>query len=147
MLCSMQHCETVPPIRFAVWVRFAPNRGLRHPIDRWTGRSRLRYDDFMPRKPNPLQSALQEAVRGAIADDARAVERKARQEARRQEREADAALAATDPLSGLRERLNQIEEQLAGLKRAHQQKGDALAARLIETLERERALIFVKLGR
>jgi hypothetical protein len=107
----------------------------------------LRYDDCMPRKPNPLQSALQEAVRGAIADDARAVERKARQEARRQEREADAALAATDPLSGLRERLNQIEEQLAGLKRAHQQKGDALAARLIETLERERALIFVKLGR
>ena len=67
----------------------------------------------MPRKTDPLRSAIQEAVRVAIADDARAVDRKARQEARRQEREADALLAAADPQVALRERLNQIEEQLA----------------------------------
>jgi hypothetical protein len=107
----------------------------------------LRYDHFMARKPDPLQSAIQAAVRDAIADDARAVERKARQDARRQEREADAALAAADPQAALRERLSQIDEQLAGLKRAHQQRGDALAGRLIETLERERAQLLVKLGR
>ncbi len=116
-------------------------------IDLWTRRSRLRYDVFMPRKPNPLHSAIQEAVRGAIADDARAVERKARQEARRQEREADAALAKADPQAPQRERLSQIDEQLAGLRQAHQQKGDALAGRLIETLERERAQLLAKLGR
>ena len=88
----------------------------------------------MARKPNPLQSALQEVVRGAIAADERAAERKARQEARRQEREADAALAASDPQAALRERLTQVETQLEGLKRVHQQKGDALAGRLVQTL-------------
>ena len=117
------------------------------PIESWTPRSRLRYHDFMPRKPDPLRSAIQEAVRGAIADDARAVDRKARQKARRQEREADAMLAAADPQAALRERLNQIEGQLAELKRLHEHKGDALAGRIIQTLERERADLRVKLGR
>jgi hypothetical protein len=101
----------------------------------------------MARKPNPLQSAIQEVVRGAIANDLRATERKARQEARRQEREADAALAAADPQAALRERLAQVEEQLAGLKRAHQQKGDALAGRLVQTLETEKAQLLSKLSR
>jgi hypothetical protein len=101
----------------------------------------------MARKINPLRSAIQEAVRGAIADEARAAERKARQEARRQEREADATLAAADPQAALRERLSQIDGQLAKLKRMHQQKGDAVAGRLTETLERERAEIAAKLGR
>jgi hypothetical protein len=106
----------------------------------------LRYDEFMARKPNPLQSAIQAAVRDAIADDARAVERKARQAARRQEREADAALAAADPQAAQRERLLQIDEQLERLKQA-QRKGDALAGRLIETLERERSQLMAKLRR
>ena len=101
----------------------------------------------MARKINPLRSAIQEAVRGAIADEARAAERKVRQEARREEREADAALAAADSQAPLRERLSQVEGQLAGLKRMHQQNGDALAGRLIETLERQRAELLVKLGR
>ena len=100
----------------------------------------------MARKPDPLQSAIQAAVRDAIADDARAVERKARQAARRQEREADAALAAADPQAALRERLLQIDDQLERLKQA-QRKGDALAARLIETLERERSQLLAKLKR
>jgi hypothetical protein len=99
----------------------------------------------MARKINPLRSVIQDAVRGAIADEARAAERKARKEAQRQEREADAALAAADPQAMLRERLSQIDGQLAGLKRM-QQKGDALAGRLTETLERERAGILAKLG-
>lgn len=90
---------------------------------------------------------MQEAVRGAIANDARAVERKARQEARKQEREADAALAAADPQAAHRERLTQIEEQLAGLKQVHQKKGDALAGRLVQTLELERAQLLSKLRR
>jgi hypothetical protein len=107
----------------------------------------LRYHDFMPRKPDPLRSAIQEAVRNAIADDTRAVDRKARQEARRQEREADAMLAAADPQAALRERLTQIEGQLSELKRLHEQKGDALAGRIVETLERERAELRVKLAR
>ncbi len=101
----------------------------------------------MAKKINPIRSAIQEAVRGAIADEARAAERKARQEARRQEREADAALAAADPQEALRERLGQIDGQLAELKRLHQQKGDALAGRLIETMERERAELLRKLSR
>src|SRR3954469_22100563 len=101
----------------------------------------------MARKTNPLQSALQEVVRGAIANDARATERKARQEARSQERQADAALAAADPQAAHRERLAQIEEQLIGLKQVHQQKGDALAGRLIQTLELERTRLLSKLGR
>jgi hypothetical protein len=101
----------------------------------------------MARKTNPLQSAIQEVVRGAIANDVRATERKARQEARRQEREADAALAAADPQATLRERLAQVDEQLAGLKRVHQQKGDALAGRLVQTLEIERAQLLSKLSR
>jgi hypothetical protein len=101
----------------------------------------------MARKTNPLQSALQEVVRGAIADDVRAMERKARQEARRQEREADAALAAADPQAALRERLIQVEAQLVELKRLHQQKGDALAGRLVQTLELERTQLLSKLNR
>jgi hypothetical protein len=101
----------------------------------------------MARKPDPLRAVIQDAVRGAIADEARAVERKARQDARRQEREADAALAAADPQAALRERLLQVEDQLAGLKQIHQQKGDALAGRLVETLERERAGLLAKLRR
>jgi hypothetical protein len=101
----------------------------------------------MARKDNPLRSAIQEAVRGAIADEARAAERKVRQEARRQEREADAAIAAADPQAALQERLSQVEGQLTGLKRMHQEKGDALAGRLIETLERQRAEILAKLRR
>jgi hypothetical protein len=99
----------------------------------------------MARKNDPLRSAMQEAVRDAIASDTRAVERKARQEARRQEREADASLAASDPKAALRERLAQIDDQLPGL-RAHAQKGDALARRLAETLELERAKLLAKLG-
>jgi hypothetical protein len=101
----------------------------------------------MARKTNPLQSAIQEVVRGAIANDERATARKARQEARRQEREADAALAAADPKAALRERLTQVEDQLAGLKRVHQQKGDALAGRLVQTLELEKAQLLSKLSR
>ena len=100
----------------------------------------------MARKPDPLRSAIHDAVRGAIADEARAAERKVRQEARRQEREADAALAAADPQAALRERLDQLDTQLAGL-RVQQQKGDALAGRLIETLERERSGLLAKLRR
>jgi len=100
----------------------------------------------MARKVDPLRSVIQDAVRGAIADEARAAERKVRQEARRQEREADATLAAADPQSALRERLIQLDAQLEGLKRTHQQKGDALAGRLVETLERERAGLLAKLG-
>ena len=101
----------------------------------------------MARKVDPLRSVIQDAVRGAIADEARAVERKARQEARRQEREADATLAAADPQAAIRERLAQIDGQLEGLKQMHQKRGDALAGRLIETLERERAALLAKLGR
>ena len=101
----------------------------------------------MARKPNPLQSAIQEVVRGAIANDQRATERKARQDARRQEREADAALAAADPQAALRERLTQIEAQLEGLKQVHQKKGDALAGRLVQTLELERAQLLSKMRR
>ena len=101
----------------------------------------------MARKNNPIQSAIQEVVRGAIANDLRAVERKARQEARRQEREADDALAAADPQAALRERLTQIEAQLAGLKQVHQEKGDALAGRLVQTLELEKAQLLSKLRR
>src|SRR4051794_40351364 len=101
----------------------------------------------MARKINPLHSALQEVVRGAIANDERAAQRKVRQEARRQEREADAALAASDPQAALRERLAQVDEQLAGLKQVHQQKGDALAGRLVQTLELERAQLLSKLRR
>ncbi|WP_395023195.1 hypothetical protein [Dongia sp.] len=100
----------------------------------------------MAKKDDPLRSAIHEAVRGAIADDKRAAERKVRQDARRQEREADATLAATDPQASLRERLAQIEGQLASL-RAHQKKGDALAGRLVETLELERVRLLAKLGR
>jgi hypothetical protein len=107
----------------------------------------LRYQGFMARKIDPLRSVIQEAVRGAIADEARAAERKVRQEARRQEREADSALAAADSQAPLRERLSQVEGQLEGLKRMHQQKGDALAGRLIETLERERTTLLAKLSR
>jgi hypothetical protein len=99
------------------------------------------------KKIDPLRSVIQDAVRGAIADEARTAERKVRQEARRQEREADASLAAADPQAALRERLSQIDGQLEGLKRTHQQRGDALAGRLVETLERERAGILAKLGR
>ena len=101
----------------------------------------------MARKTNPLQSVVQEVVRGAIANDLRAAERKARQEDRRQEREADAALAAANPQAALRERLTQIEEQLAGLKHVHQKKGDALAGRLAQTLELEREQLLSKLRR
>jgi hypothetical protein len=101
----------------------------------------------MARKPNPLHSAIQEVVRGAVANEQRAAERKVRQEARRQEREADAALAAANPQAALQERLAQIEEQLAGLKQAHQQKGDALAGRLVQTLELERTQLLSKLRR
>jgi hypothetical protein len=102
---------------------------------------------FMARKPNPLHSAIQGVVRDAVANDMRAAERKARQEARRQEREADAALAAADPQAALRERLAQVEDQLEGLKRVHQQKGDALAGRLVQTLELERTQLLSKLKR
>jgi hypothetical protein len=101
----------------------------------------------MARKIDPLRSAIHEAVRGAVADEARAAERKVRQEARRQEREADAALAAADSQAPLRERLSQLDTQLAGLKQMHQQKGDALAGRLIETLERQRTELLAKLSR
>jgi hypothetical protein len=101
----------------------------------------------MARKPDPLRSAIQDAVRGAIADEARAAERKVRQEARRQEREADAALAASDPQAALRERLSQIEVQLLGLKEMHEKKGDALAGRLVQRLEHERTELQKKLKR
>jgi hypothetical protein len=101
----------------------------------------------MARKPNPLESALQDVVRGAIANEDRAAARKAREDARRQEREADAALAAADPQAAMRERLTQIEAQLAGLKLAHQQKGDALAGRLVQTLELERTQLLSRLRR
>jgi len=93
-----------------------------------------------------MHAAIKDAVRDAIADEARAASRKAGQEARRQERVADAALAAADPLQPLRERLGQIEEQLAGLKRMHRNHGDGLAGRLIETLERERNELLAKIG-
>jgi hypothetical protein len=108
--------------------------------------SQVGYQDFMARKPDPLRSAIQEAVRGAVADEARAAERKARREARRQEREADTALAAADPQAPLRERLDQLEGLLTGLRQRRQQ-GDALAGRLAETLEQERAEIVKKLSR
>ena len=98
----------------------------------------------MARKNNPLHDAIRDAVRDAIADEERAADRKARQETRRQERAVDAALAAADPLGPLRVRLDQIEEQLAGLKR-HRSQGDALAARLIETLELERTSVIAKI--
>jgi hypothetical protein len=101
----------------------------------------------MARKIDPLRSAIHEAVRGAVANEVRDAERKARKEARRQEREADTALAAVDPQSALRERLSQIEGLLTGLKQRYQQQGDALAGRLAETLEQERAEILRKLGR
>src|SRR5262245_20938489 len=98
----------------------------------------------MARKIDPLRTAIDEAVRGAAAAEARDAERKARREARRQERGADTALAAADPQAGLRERLTQVEGLLTGLKQRHQQ-GDALAGRLAETLEQERAEILRKL--
>ena len=101
----------------------------------------------MARKIDPIRSAIQEAVRSAIADEARADKRKAGRDALRQEREADAALAAEDPQQALRDRLSQIDGQLDELKRLHQQKGDALAGRLTETLERERAELLLKLSR
>ena len=100
----------------------------------------------MARKIDPIRSAIQEAVRDAVTNESRAAERKARQLAQRQEREADAALAAADPHAALRERLTQIEGQLPGLKQRHQQ-GDALAGRLTETLEQERANLLKKLSR
>src|SRR5262245_43287285 len=100
----------------------------------------------MARKFDPLRAAVQDAVRDAVAGEARAAERKARQDALRQEREADAALAAADPQAELRERLMKIEEQLPGLKKRHQQ-GDALAGRLTETLEQERVKLLAKLGK
>ena len=100
----------------------------------------------MARKIDPLRSAIHDAVRGAAADEARDAERKARKEARRQEREADSALAQADPHAAMRERLIQVEGLLTGLKQRHQQ-GDALAGRLAETLEQERATILRKLGR
>jgi hypothetical protein len=106
----------------------------------------LGYQDFMARKIDPLRSAIQEAVRSAVADAARDAERKTRQEARRQEREADAELAAANPQAALRERLSRIEGLLTGLKERHQQQGDALAGRLAETLEQERAEILAKLS-
>jgi uncharacterized protein (DUF2342 family) len=100
----------------------------------------------MARKIDPIRSAIQEAVRDAVASEVRAEERKVRQQARRQEREADAELAAADPQSALKERLAQIEGQLPGLKQRSQQ-GDALASRLTETLEQERAKLIAKLSR
>jgi hypothetical protein len=108
---------------------------------------RIALSGIMARKPNPLESALQDVVRGAIANEDRAAARKAREDARRQEREADAALAAADPQAAMRERLTQIEAQLAGLKLAHQQKGDALAGRLVQTLELERTQLLSRLRR
>src|ERR1700744_1606906 len=101
----------------------------------------------MARKDTPFRSAVHDAVRDAIADEARSAERKARQDARRQEREADAMLASADPQAALRERLAQIDGQLVGLKQMHQQKGDALAGRLIQTLEQERTNLMAKLRR
>jgi hypothetical protein len=101
----------------------------------------------MARKIDPLRSAIQDAVRGAISDEARAAERKVRKEARRQEREADAALAAADAQAALRERLIQIETQLVGLKEMHQKNGDALAGRLVQRLEQERTELQLKLRR
>jgi hypothetical protein len=45
----------------------------------------------------------------------------------------------------MRERLLEIDEQLAWLRRVHLREGDALAGRLQKTLERERTAILSKL--
>ena len=74
-----------------------------------------------------------------------AAERRAKAAARRQERIAEAAVAAPDPLAPLQERLAKIEEQLTTLQTRRRQ-GDVFAGRLIETLERERKDVLAKLG-
>jgi hypothetical protein len=101
--------------------------------------------DSMPRR-NPLQVSIEDAVLDVIADEVRATEHQARQEARQREAEAEAAAVLADPLAPLRERLGEIDEQLAKLDRMHRRQGDALAGRLIGTLERERAGILARLG-
>ena len=67
-------------------------------------------------------------------------------EARRREAESEAARALADPSAPLRERLGEIEARLPDLRRMHRQQGDALAGRLLGTLERERSEIMAKLG-
>jgi hypothetical protein len=99
----------------------------------------------MPRR-NPLQAAIEDAVLDVIAGEVRATDRQARQVARQREAEAAAALVAADPLAPLRERLSEIDEQMAKLDRMHRRGGDQLAGRLLATLERERGEIASKLS-
>ena len=51
-----------------------------------------------------------------------------------------------DPLAPLRARVAEIDDQLAKLSQMHRRHGDALAGRLIGTLERERAALLGKLA-
>jgi len=89
----------------------------------------------MPRR-NPIQALLEDAVLDVIADEVHETERQARQEARRQAVEAEAAAVAADPLLPLRERLVEIEGQIERLTPMRDRSGDALAGRLIGTLEK-----------
>jgi hypothetical protein len=79
-----------------------------------------------------------------IADEARATDRPARKAARQRDDDATAALVAADPLALLRERLVEIDGQMARLSRMHRRQGDELAGRLLKTLERERAELLEK---
>jgi hypothetical protein len=76
-------------------------------------------------------------------DGAQEAKRQARQKARQGE---TAAAPAPGSLDALRERAAEIEARLPDLRRLHQQRGDALAGRLLVVLERERAMILAKVG-
>jgi uncharacterized protein (DUF2342 family) len=95
------------------------------------------------RSKNPMHQAIKEAVADAIALEDQAAERRLRAEARRREA---AAAPPRDPLDASRTRLAEIEARLPDLRRIHQAKGDALAGRLIETLEHERKALLLKIG-
>src|SRR4051812_43598883 len=91
----------------------------------------------MPRR-NTLQVAIEDAVIDVIADEVRAADRQARKAARQRDAEAEAAAVVADPLLPLRERLAEIDEQLARLWSMRDRLGDVCAGRLVGTLERER---------
>jgi hypothetical protein len=95
----------------------------------------------MAKKDSAYTAALREVVADAIANDER---ERTRKEANKARVEAQRSSPPPDLAAGLEAHLATLDTRLIGL-REHERRGDALAAKLIRHVERERAEVLAKL--
>jgi hypothetical protein len=107
----------------------------------WTKARRIGYFEFMAKKDSAYTAALREVVADAIANDER---ERARKEASKARMEAQRSAPPPDVAAGLEAHLATLDTRLIGL-REHERRGDALAAKLIKHVEKERAEVLAKL--